>query len=81
MKRLVSVSLAIFICVCLLGATERPAYGYVDPGSGLLALQSLASVAAACGYFFRRRLRILFNRPVEEVKTVAPVKGNSANAA
>ena len=80
MKRLVSVSLTIFICVCLLGATERQAYGYVDPGSGLLALQSLASVAAACGYFFRRRLRILFNRPVEEVKPVV-VKGNSANAA
>jgi hypothetical protein len=80
MKRLVSVSLAIFICVCLLGASERQAYGYVDPGSGLLALQSVASVAAACGYFFRRRLRILFGRSTDEPKVVVPAK-DSANAA
>jgi hypothetical protein len=84
MKRLAFVMLSLFIVVCLIVATERPAYGYVDPGSGLLAMQSLASVAAACGYFFRRRLRLMFNRPVDEVKEAVPVpavKGKSVNAA
>jgi len=82
MKRLLSVSLAVFICLCMLVATERQAYAYVDPGSGLLALQSIASVAAAFGYFMRRRIRSLFARP-EETKTALPVedKGNSAKAA
>jgi hypothetical protein len=54
MKRLISSSLALFVCVCLLIATERRAMAYVDPGSGLLAIQSIASVFAAVGFFLRR---------------------------
>jgi hypothetical protein len=77
MKRFVSISLAVFICFCMLVATERPAYAYVDPGSGLLALQGLASAAAAFGYFMRRRIVSLFTRS----STSAPKDGNSAKAA
>ena len=48
MKRLLSFALGCMVCVCVLIATEQRAMAmYVDPGSGLLALQSAASVLAA----------------------------------
>jgi hypothetical protein len=81
----------VFCCICLVVATERRAYAYVDPGSGLLALQSIASVAAAVGYFMRRRIAGLFGgeknvpakKPAAGVVLTAPVvqKGDSRNAA
>ncbi|NYF78341.1 hypothetical protein [Granulicella arctica] len=71
MKRLLSFSLAFFTCFCLLIATERQALAYVDPGSGLLALQSAASVMVAVGYFMRRRIRALFGG--RQAPTVVPV--------
>jgi len=80
MKRIVSASLAVFIFFCMLIATERQAFGYVDPGSGLLALQSLASVAAAFGYFMRRRIRGLFDR-TDGTKAVIPVAATKDNSA
>ncbi len=82
MKKLASVSLTVFIFLCMIGATERTAYAYVDPGSGLLALQSFAAVAASFGYFMRRKIRTLF-RGSDAPKTEVPVakEGNSANAA
>ena len=43
-------------------ATERRAFAYVDPGSGLLALQSIGSMLAAAGFFMRRRIMGLFNK-------------------
>ncbi len=69
MKRLFfSVSLSVFIAFCLVIATSRPAYGYVDPGSGFLAVQTVASVAAAFGYFLRRRIKSLFSsEPKDDV--------------
>jgi hypothetical protein len=68
MKRLFfSVSLALFTAYCLAIATARPAYGYVDPGSGFLAVQTIASVGAAFGYFLRRRIRSLFSRKDDSV--------------
>jgi hypothetical protein len=65
MNRLTSVALLLFFCFSLMIATARPAFGYVDPGSGLLALQSAASVVAASVYFLRRRIRALFVRPTD----------------
>jgi hypothetical protein len=84
MKRLVSFSLSMFVCVCLLLATERPARAYVDPGSGLLALQSAASVVAATAYFLRRRILGLFTKKKPLAGAVLPVavrKDDSRNAA
>jgi hypothetical protein len=60
-----SVSLALFTAFCLVIATAKPAYGYVDPGSGFLAVQTIASVAAAFGYFLRRRIRSFFGKKDE----------------
>ena len=62
MRRFTFFFLSLFIGICLLFASERQAWGYVDPGSGLLAMQSIASVLAAAGFFLRRQLRALFHR-------------------
>ena len=62
MKRFLSVSLAIFSCLCLVVATERRAYAYVDPGSSVMALQAVASMMAATGFFLRKRIKALFTR-------------------
>jgi hypothetical protein len=73
MKRLISFSLLVFCCICLLVATDRRAYAYVDPGSGLLALQSAAAGFAAMGYFLRRRIAGLFGRDKAAKKPAARV--------
>ena len=41
-------------------AFERPAYGYVDPGSGMLVVQFVGSVLSGGIFFLRRRLRQFF---------------------
>ena len=51
------------LVLMLLGATilfERPAHAYVDPGSGLLAVQAFGSVLVATGWYLRRRIYMLF---------------------
>ena len=88
-KRSLSVAsglLAIFSCLCLMVATERRAFAYVDPGSGFMALQAIASVMAATGYFLRTRIKALFTRKKPEnaqakPTLVLPVKNDSRNAA
>jgi hypothetical protein len=77
MKRLLSVSLAIFVTLCLIVGTERRAWGYVDPGSGLIALQTIASVAAAYAYVVRRRIRAWFTRK-EKKSAGLPVAAKTA---
>jgi len=83
MKRFASIALAVMVCFCLMVATERKAMAfYVDPGSGFLALQSAASVMAAVGYFFRRRILGIFRKPEVTAKSyVTPAKGNASKAA
>ena len=73
MKRLISVSLTIFCCACLMLATERRAMAYVDPGTGLLALQSIGSLLAAAGFFLRRRIMGLFNKKKPLASADSPV--------
>lgn len=78
MKRLISVSLAVLIAFCLLIGSERRAWGYVDPGSGLIALQTFFSVIAAYAYFIRRKIRMFFARKkdVSDVLPIAPKAGD-----
>ena len=73
MKRFISVSLGTFITLCLFVGSERRAWGYVDPGSGLIALQTIASVMAAYAYLVRRKIRAFFQRKKEEPTAVLPV--------
>jgi hypothetical protein len=77
MKRILSVSLGIFVTLCLLVGSERRAWGYVDPGSGLVALQTIASVAAAYAYIVRRRIRGWFSRK-DEKSVGLPVSAKTA---
>jgi hypothetical protein len=84
MKRLVSLSLTLFTCVCVFIAIEPRAMAYVDPGSGLLALQSIASMMAAAVFFLRRRIMGLFTRKKPLASIASPVtvqKDDSRNAA
>lgn len=84
MKRLVYVCLTLFCCACLMLATERRAMAYVDPGSGLLALQSIGSMLAAAGFFMRRRIMGLFEKKkpaTSEAPRLAVRKEDSRNAA
>jgi hypothetical protein len=41
---------------------ERPAYGYTDPGTGLLAIQAAGSALVATGWYLRRKISGLFQR-------------------
>jgi hypothetical protein len=76
-----SLSLALFTAFCLAIATARPAYGYVDPGSGFLAVQTIASVGAAFGYFLRRRIRSLFSKKDDAILIPSTLqKGESTTA-
>lgn len=53
------------LVLILVGAAllfERPAYAYVDPGSGLLAVQAAGSALVATGWFLRRKIYALFHR-------------------
>lgn len=58
------------ILLILLGASmlsERPAYAYADPGTGLLAIQAVGSVLVATGWYLRRKLSSLL-RPRASAK-------------
>ena len=70
MKRLISLALTVFCCICVVVATERRALAYVDPGSGLLALQSAGAVLATFGYFMRRRVMALFGKKTAPLPVV-----------
>ncbi len=56
---------------------------YVDPGSGLLALQSAASVMAAAAFFLRKKIRGLFGwrRKAEVLAPLGEEKGDPRNVA
>jgi hypothetical protein len=78
MKRLLSFSLAVFITFCMIVGSERRAWGYVDPGSGLIALQTIASVLAAYVYMIRRKIRAYFT-PKKESASVIPVANKAGD--
>lgn len=73
MKQFISFSLAVFIGFCMLVGSERHAWGYIDPGSGLIALQTFASVLAAYAYMVRRRIRAFFQKKKKRPEVVLPV--------
>lgn len=62
MRKLLQV---VPIAMIVAGATllfERPAYGYADPGTGLLAVQAVGSALVAMGWFLRRKIYALLRR-------------------
>jgi hypothetical protein len=84
MKRLLSFALGCIVCMCVLIATEQRAVAmYVDPGSGLLALQSVASIMAAAAFFLRRKIRAVFSfrRKAEAFVPLPEEKGDARKVA
>jgi hypothetical protein len=53
------------LALMLVGAallSERPAYAYADPGTGLLAIQAVGSALVAGGWYLRRKIFSIFHR-------------------
>ena len=69
-RRTALVALASVELAVLLAAFAKPAYGYVDPGSGLLAVQVGGSMLAGGLFILRSKIRRLFrmNSPEEKLE-------------
>jgi len=70
-RRTALVALASVELLVLLAALTKPAYGYVDPGSGLLAMQVGGSMLAGGLFILRSKIRRLFRLASPEPKTEA----------
>lgn len=73
MKLLLRIFPLVLMLVGALILSERPAYAYADPGTGLLALQAAGSALVAAGWYLRRKIYSLFHRaePVAESRNDA----------
>ena len=58
MQKIAYVLVTCGLLVCLFLSFERPAYGYVDPGSGLFLIQGVSSAFLGVLYVIRRKLRL-----------------------
>jgi hypothetical protein len=56
---------------CVLMSLERPAYAYVDPGSGLFLLQGISTAFLGLLYVVRRKLKLLWKSKEEAVQATA----------
>lgn len=54
--------LTAVLILAVLCALAQPAYAYVDPGSGLFALQIVSSTFAGMIFLLRKRLRSVFGK-------------------
>jgi hypothetical protein len=61
MKKLLQVISVLLTLVGVSLVSQRPAYGYVDPGSGLLAVQVIGSTLVGAGWFLRRKINALLH--------------------
>lgn len=70
-RRSALVALTSIEVLVLLVALTKPAYGYVDPGSGLLAVQVGGSMLAGGLFILRSKIRRLFRMasPEEKIET------------
>ena len=55
-----AVNVLLFLSIAV--ALERTARAYVDPGSGLLVLQSVGALVSGALFYFRGKLRRLLFR-------------------
>jgi hypothetical protein len=58
--RLSFAALTLCLMLALMNLFERPAYAYVDPGSGILACQAVSAFVAGTIFYFRQRVKRLF---------------------
>lgn len=78
-QRVLKVAYGISVAVWFFGVINLiavPAHAYVDPGSGLLALQIIGSTLAGAMFLIRKRIRDMFGffsrKPREATKPVEP---------
>ena len=76
-RRTALVAFASVELVVLLAALTKPAYGYVDPGSGLLAVQVGGSMLAGGLFILRSKIRRFFrlnstDEKIEAEKSIQP---------
>lgn len=62
----ISAALFTVLLIAVWFSFSTPAYGYVDPGSGLLACQSIGAMFAGVLFYVRRRLRSFRSRSTKE---------------
>jgi len=62
----ISIFLTIGMVAGVLLTSERPAYGYIDPGSGLLSLQLIGAWFAGAFFVFRHKLKALVARKPDD---------------
>jgi hypothetical protein len=65
-----AISLWAFVALCVI---ERPAYAYVDPGSGLFFLQVIGSTVLGFTYLVRKRVGQIFGLGKSEKVTQSDV--------
>jgi len=70
--RLARIAVSACLILTVLCLLERPAYAYVDPGSGLLAFQSLTAFITGGLFYFRQRIKHLFRQKLS-AKDDSPV--------
>lgn len=58
LQKIAYVLVTCGLLVCLLLTFERPAYAYVDPGSGLFLIQGVSSTFLGVLYVIRRKLKL-----------------------
>ena len=61
-NRLKYLAVTLMLVVALGVTFERRAYGYIDPGSGLLIFQSIGAVVSGTLFYFRKRVKALLGR-------------------
>jgi O-antigen/teichoic acid export membrane protein len=61
---------------------EQPAYGYTDPGTGLLAVQAMGSALVAAGWYLRKKIYSLFhrNRPSKQEKAALAAEDSEGSS-
>jgi len=62
MRKLLQIFPVLLIVAGALLLSERPAYGYADPGTGLLAIQTVGSAPVASGWYLGKRSYSLLRR-------------------
>lgn len=73
--RLLFATFGVLELLGLLMALTRPAYGYVDPGSGLLTIQIGGSMLAGALFMFRSKVRRLLRiSPAKDDQETRPAE-------
>jgi hypothetical protein len=77
--RALILSLTVLQFAAILCALSKPAYGYVDPGSGLLAFQMISTTLAGAIFIVRRRLRMIIGKmPIFSRRSVPELEADKA---